>query len=238
MFLSNQEQYAELWKKESENLESHGTYRELAGLTPSGSVLEVGCGTGFGTLHLSKDRDVLSLDSNQLLIDSARALLAREGLEAHIHKCDFFSLTDEDKAIIKNFNPTTIVGWFIGGHGEDIFKYTEEEPDPITKSKLYREKIEDIIVSSDLCVDSVEYIHLASRGARIVGFTENDYIKASKEDYDTYVFKDAGFEVVEVKYLEWSRDGSEFQYGQAHNPNAAQGEAIPTITSILAKRIK
>jgi hypothetical protein len=236
--LSNPEQYSQRWKTESEFLESHGIYELLAKMTPQGNVLEFGCGIGNGTRHLSIDRSVLSLDSNQHLIDEASRHLDCIGANARIHKCDFFSLTKDDKEIIYEFKPKVIAGWFIGSHGVDIFKHTKEEPNEVTKSKLYREKIEDIIVSPDVCLASVDYIHLVNRGGLVVGFSENDYFNAAKEDYDMYVFGRVGFEVFKVKYINWPREGSEFQYGQAPNPNLAKGGTVPAITSIIARRVK
>ncbi|GEM_PF-1203317 len=236
--LSNPEQYSQLWKKESEHLESHGIYELLSKITPMGNILEFGCGIGKGTHHLSINRNILSLDSNETLINEANRYLDSIGASRTIYKCDFFELTADDKKIIKEFLPAVIVGWFIGSHGEDIFKHAQEEPNAITKSKLYREKIEDIIVSPDVCLASVEYIHLVNRGGRVVGFTEAQCFNETKKDYDSYVFRSIGFEVVEVKNIDWPREGSEFIYGQAHNPNLAKGETVPTITSILAKRIK
>lgn len=233
--LSNPEQYSNLWNDESEFLESHGIYSQLSKITPAGKVLEFGCGVGNGTRHLSADREVFSLDSNSQLIEKARNITNESVI---IHQCDFFDLTEEDKGVIAAFKPQVIVGWFIGGCGIDIFKHTQEESDVVTKSKLYREKIEDIVVSPDVCLESVEYIHLVNRGALAAGFSEAQIFIETKKDYDTYVFEKIGFEVVEVKNIDWPREGSEFQYGQAHNPNFVGETAVPAITSIVAKRVK
>lgn len=77
---------------------------------------------------------------------------------------------------------------------------------------------------------------MVNRGGIIEGSSDSEIFSETKKDYDTYVFGSVGFEVVEVKNYEWPRDGSEFQYGQAHNPILAKGKAIPMITSIVAKR--
>ncbi|MDH6024888.1 class I SAM-dependent methyltransferase [Vibrio splendidus] len=235
--LSSPEQYSQLWKTESEQLESNNIYEQLSKMIPCENTLEFGCGIGNGTIHLAKKRDVLSLDNNQSLIEQAMTRLESQGTKYQIHKCDFFNLGETEKQLICTFEPKVIVGWFIGSHGEDIFKNTKEEPHPITKSKLYREKIEDIIISSDVCIDSVEYINLANRGEVVVGFSEKEIFDSQKADYDTHVFKKIGFEVVEVNQVEWVREKSEFSYGQDHNPILAKGERVPVITSIIAKRI-
>ena len=235
--ISNTERYAEDWAKESNQLEGNSIYQKLANLTPPGSVLEFGCGVGNGTLYLAKDRTVLSFDNNRPLIEQALIRLKKLGIEPQIHECDFFRLGDTETKLINELKPKVIVGWFIGSHGQDIFQHTPEEPNPIEKSKLYREKIEDIIISPHVCIDSVEYIHLASRGEIVTGFSDEYIFKSQKENYDTYVFNQIGFEVVDVKSFEWARENSDFLYGQAHNPILAKGERVPMVTSIIAKRV-
>jgi len=236
--LSNPSQYSEQWKNESEHLENHGIYQLLSKKTPKGDVLEFGCGVGNGTRYLSTDRNVLSLDSNEHLIEEAAKYLSSVGSNAKIHKCDFFDLTKDDKDVIDEFKPKVIAGWFIGSHGVDIFKRTTEEPNNLTKSKLYREKVEDIIVSHDVCLASVEYIHLVNRVALVAGFSEEEYSSAVKEDYDEHIFGKMGFEVSEVERIDWPREGSEFHYGSAPNRNLAEGETVPAIISIIARRVK
>jgi len=70
--LSNPEQYSKLWTSESGFLDSHNIYEKLSKLTPLGNVLEIGCGIGAGTQHLSNGRNVLSLDISKHLIQSWR----------------------------------------------------------------------------------------------------------------------------------------------------------------------
>ncbi len=235
--LSGPEKYSEIWGKESGQLDANDVYEKLAALAPPGNTIEFGCGVGNGTAHLSRERKVLSFDNNKGLIAEARSRLSDAGIKHQIHECDFFNLSDQDKKLISDFKPKVISGWFIGSHGEDILKRTEEEPQPIVKSKLYREKIEDIIISNYVCVDTVDYIHLVSRGSLAEEYTEKDFLEAEKDDYDTYVFNQIGFEVVDVKCIEWAREGSEFLYGLVTNPNIAKGKSVPMITSLIAKRI-
>ncbi|HGN2959926.1 TPA: class I SAM-dependent methyltransferase [Proteus mirabilis] len=238
LIATNKEQYSNLWMNESNHIESQGIYEELTKLIPhDGNVLEFGCGIGNATKWLLNGHDVLSLDSNEYLINQACNKLTGLGLKPNIHNCDFFSLSSDDKKIISDFSPKIIVGWFLGSCGEDIVNHTKEQPDPNEKGKLFREKIEDIIVSTDICLPSVEYIHLAARGTVVNSCTDEQLFDSQKEDYETYVFNQVGFEVIKVDKMPWVRDGSNFQYGQANNPNFAGGSATPSVISILAKRI-
>lgn len=233
--INDLEKYSIEWGKESNLLERHDIYSYLSKITSSGRVLEFGCGVGNGTQHLSQEREVLSLENNPSLIKTARSLVNDKVM---IRQSDFFNLTDEDRAVIMGFKPQVIVGWFLGGCGSDVFKHTKEERDFQNKSKLYREKIEDIIVSPEVCLASVESIHLVSRGLVDLKYTDDEIFKSQKEDYDKHVFEQVGFEVVEVKNIDWPIEDSEFQYGFAHNPNFKGVQAAPMITSILAKRVK
>lgn len=234
--LTNSE-YAEMWKKESDLINTNLLYKRLVDLLPSGNVLEIGCGCGNGTLELCKARKVLSLDINPFLINKTKELL-KDNQNVTIHKCDFLKLKREDKAIINDFMPEIIVGWFLGGNGIDVLKHTLEESVLEKKPKLYREKLEDKIVSSDVCLPSVKIIHLVTRGTQVEGFTDT-YSRASiKEDYDTYVFKKIGFAVTQVDFFDWDDKESDFQYVAAENPLLEKGPQKKRITSIIASREK
>ena len=234
--LTNSE-YADMWKKESDLINANRLYKGLADLLPSGNVLEIGCGCGNGTLELCKTRKVLSLDINPFLIDKTKELV-KHSQNVTIHKCDFLQLKRNDKAIITEFMPEIIVGWFLGGNGIDVLKHTLEETVLEKKPRLYREKLEDKIISSDVCLPSVKIIHLATRGTQVESFTDT-YSKASvREDYNTYVFNKIGFEVTQVDFFDWDDKNSDFQYVAAENPLLVSGNQKKRITSIIASRIK
>lgn len=234
--LSNAVQYSGIWERESQSFESHNVYKQLAQQIPFVPVLEVGCGIGNGTKYLADGRAVLALDNNEHLIPKASAQLKEAGQSAQIHHCDLFELNDEDLKVITDFQPKAVVAWFIGSHGEDIFARTSGELDINEKSKLYRECIEDVIVSDKVSVASVDIINLVSRGTIATSCSDAEIFESQKADYDKYVFDPVGFEVYDVKVSRWDRTGSMFEYGQAHNPNFVGGETALAITSIFARR--
>ena len=234
----NKEQYANFWEPESINFNSNKIYEILSKSIPNGNVLEIGCGIGIGTHYLSLNNEVLSLDNNKFLIEKAKIYLDHQNSKYQIYQCELFQLTQDDKKIIHRFKPNIIVGWFLGAGGEIVNKYTREENDINNKGKLYREKLEDIIVSDNLLVDSVETINFAIRSARLAKASKEEIFLAQKEDYDTYVFKYVGFEVTTVDVIDWDTVNSNFTYSSVANPNLLEGELIPTIISITAKRIK
>jgi len=232
--------YAGIWKNESDGLNKAEVYKNLAALTPEGNVLEFGCGSGLSTGHLLANHNVLSLENNTQLIAYAKEHLIAKGFEPNILECNFFSLSEDDKKAISEFAPEVIVGWFIGGSGDDQIEQFPAESDPRNMMKLYREKIEDIIVSPDVCTSSVEYIQVANRGMGIVGADPQEMFNDQKADYDLHVFSPNGFEVVKVDTFTWAADKSQFPYQQVHNPNFNGGkptEVEPLIFSIIAKRV-
>ena len=234
----NKEQYAISWEAESNSLENNGIYKKLVDLLPDGKVLEIGCGNGMGTHWLSQKHDVLSLDNNEYLIKKTKEYLNSQNDKYQIHKCDLFKLTKEDNEVIKKFKPNIIVAWFIGGAGENVNKYIKEGTSLGEKVKLYRERIEDIIVSDSILTDSVEIINFAIRVA-IPSNISNEYLSdEQKKEYDTYVFKNTNFGVNDVSRIKWDIDKSSFRYSMSKYQNISEGsELTPTVISISAKKL-
>lgn len=238
--LSTHKTYSDLWKKESDALDKSNVYQNLAAFTPDGNVLEFGCGAGQSTGHLLKSHTVLSLENNEYLIQTATDYLLGLGFSPNIRKCDFYAMNDDDKQAIRDFGPKVITGWFIGGSGEDQVLRIPNQPNPTELMKSYREGIEDIIVSPDVCIESVDYIQLGMRGFGLVNSDKKREFADTKANFDQFVFSKAGFEVIAVDSFVWEVDKSVFPYANAKNPNFNGGkpaQTIPLITSILAKRI-
>lgn len=229
--LLNKEQYCNTWMEESEIFRKKMVYQWLTNFTPNGNILELGCGSGQGTYQLLKKHQVLSLDNNDFLINEAAKLIKEQ---AKIHKCNFLELTQEDKNIIKDFAPKVIVGWFLGSDGEEVEKYTDKGTNSEEKWDQYRKKIEDIITSPDICTPSVEYIHLANRNIFSSNYNEQKTFAATKKEYDTSIFSEINFEVVDVKIMAWPTKDSHFQY--IGNQYYSNENSFKAIVSILARR--
>ncbi|MFF7864486.1 class I SAM-dependent methyltransferase [Pseudomonas monteilii] len=228
-------QYSGEWEEESQSLESHGIYEVLAEALPQGRVLEVGCGTGNGTVRIANGREVLALDNNPFLIAKAQDRLKKAGCAAQIRQCDFFDLAEEDRAAIQAFMPNVVVAWFIGSHGADVSRRTPDDVHPVERAKLYREGIEDVVASSQIAVGSVDIINLVWRGVR-ASSTYQEVYDALKADYDQFVFGPAGFEVYDLYIHDWNRTGSTFMYSHAHNPKFAGGPTDAVVVSLFARR--
>lgn len=228
--------YAEHWKNESELFESQGIYKRLSAITPDGNVLEIGSGVGFATIALAATRAVLALEGNLDLANEARSRVQSSGANAEIVVTDFLAPSTEAVERVKGFAPEVIVGWFIGSNADDQEKYVAADVPFDERAKTYREHVEDALVALPLCQPSVQWVHLVGRGGRVLGIPEEEAKQAHEEDYNQYVFHPNGFEVVDVQFLDWERQGSSFQYRNAPNPNLAPGQTIPLIQSLLAKR--
>jgi len=228
--------YAEHWEKESALYESQGVYERLSGITPDGNVLEIGSGVGLATVALAATRTVLALDSNLDLVEKARSRIRSSGAKAEVVVTDFLAPSTETVERIKGFAPEVIVGWFLGSNADDQEKYVAADVPWDERAKKYREHVEDALVTLPLCQPSVEWVHLVSRGGSVLGIPEEEAKQAHKEDYNEYVFHPNGFEVVDVQFLDWGRQGSSFHYGEAPNPNLVPGQKTSLIISLLAKR--
>lgn len=237
IFLSNPEIYAGQWEEESKIFDRLEVYEKLAlhlGETaPAGRILEFGCGIGLGTRYLARNHELLSLDNNPYLIEQAQKNFGEFSDRIHIRQCDFFNLTDEDKCAINDFQPTIIIGWLIGSHGHDIFTNTEDEPIINLKPKKYREKIEDIILSSDICLPSVQFVHFVNRGEMDLKSTIDKCVEATKENYNQFVFNPNGFTAINVKILDWNNKDSEMPYVN----NGSVKKSKPILESIIARRM-
>ncbi|MCK9814593.1 class I SAM-dependent methyltransferase [Pseudomonas sp. MAFF 302046] len=227
--------YASQWAHESTHIESQGTYQWLSSVTPSGNVLEIGSGIGFGTISLAATRAVLSLDSNVDLIEKARMRVQSCGVNAEILCTDFLRPSTEAIARIQSFVPKVVVAWFVGSNADDQEKHASEVP-WLERAKKYRENVEDAVLALPLCQPSVEWVHLATRTGRVSGFTDEQVKLSQLENYDQYVFHPNGFEVTDIQIMPWDRQDSQFGYQDSFNPNRAPGPSEPAILSILAKR--
>jgi SAM-dependent methyltransferase len=233
----NKEQYASSWELESHTLEDNEIYEELVDLLPNGKVLEIGCGSGISTHYLAQKHDMLSLDNNQYLIDKAKQHLDSKNDKYQIHKCDLFNITKEDKKIIQDFQPDIVVAWFIGSAGEDVNINIQDKVGLAEKVKLYREKIEDIIVSENILMNSVKTIYFALRGMTPTSVSDEEMYNGQKKDYDTYVFQNTDFEVTNVKSIQWNIEKSSFRYSMTDNPNISKdAELVPTVIAIGAEK--
>jgi hypothetical protein len=237
MELSDSKTYADRWEKESASFEAGQVYAWLSGIAPKENVLEIGVGVGLGTAALAVGRRVLGVDNNEHLASKARERIAATGIDASIVVMDLLAPTPEGVGEIQAFAPTGIAAWLLGGSGDDQMKYLAADVPFEDRAKKYREHLEDAIMSSRICPPSVQWIHFAIRSWRIAEATDALVKQAQKENYDEWVFHPHGFDVVDVQLFEWDRNGSSFTYIDARHASQMEGTRMPTVVSILARRM-
>ena len=71
--------YSEFWERESYQFQNNEIYDYLSKIIPTEATFEVGCGAGWSTLSLAKNRPVLAIDNNSHLIGLAQARLQSHG---------------------------------------------------------------------------------------------------------------------------------------------------------------
>ncbi len=227
--------YAEHWMIESELFGRQGVYDKLSVITPQRKVLEIGAGTGLSTAALAVNHDVLAIDSNAFLLEQVRGRVASLD-NVRILGTDFLTPAPQAVQCIQEFAPDVIVGWFLGSNVDDQERHVTGNVGIMDLAKKYREKIEDAILSAPLLQPSVQWVHFAFRGGRLTSASLEEAERAGAENYNQHVFHPNGFELVEIKTLDWDRDESEFMYVETGHPSNVGKEVIPTITSMLAQR--
>ncbi|ENX00425.1 hypothetical protein F900_02096 [Acinetobacter modestus] len=231
--LTNEITYADLWERDSNTYEFSGLYEKLANVMPEGRTLEVGTGIGLGTIHISQKNEILSLDKNEYLVEKARKNLLNAGIKDTIHICNIFNLCANDIKIISNFKPKVITGWFIGSHSEDYDKYAGDIQF-LKRPQHYRQRMEDIIISEIICVQTVDFIHFAVRGGIVDGYSEDEAKSVQAKFYNEYVFNKINFEVSKIDLFEWDDKNLNMQYVT----NRSDTESKSYVFSIIAKRNK
>ncbi len=86
----------------------------MAGLLAGRRVLEIGCGVGFSTAALlRRGLAVLAIDA----LPECLAATRQRGCDSDLTllQADLAALNDEQKAIIANFQPDTVVCWLMAG---------------------------------------------------------------------------------------------------------------------------
>lgn len=227
--------YADHWERESRAYEEQDIYRALARITPAQRTLEIGCGIGLGTVHLARDRQVLSIDNNLRLIHLARHSIQNAGVDARVVHDDAFSVTELTASQVEAFGPEGIVCWFAGSHPDDVLRHTSSTVPPQERPGQYRENLEDLLLQPPLCGQSVEWIHFAYRVGVAIAASPEEIIEATTVDYNTYVLMDSPFRVANVEVFDWSP--GELEYIFASNPAFMGGQVQRKVISLLARRI-
>jgi|GEM_PF-730068 len=83
--------YADQWEKSSEYFHSNGEYQWMVdNIRKYEVVLEVGCGSGYGTLELLRNRHkVISIENNEYCLEQAKNKIENEGFIVNTDMTEF-----------------------------------------------------------------------------------------------------------------------------------------------------
>lgn len=229
----NAETYAEHWSDEATRFDEQNLYGTLAGISPKGRVLEIGCGNGLGTKQLASNREVLVIDNNRFLLQKAKENNSSNP-NITFMEADIFALSPEQIKMITDFVPQGIVAWLMGSDADIVESRTPKNTALLERPKLYREAVEDILVCEPLCTPSVKWIHLANRVEVDAEASEQAVIDATIQDYESYMLSNSDFRVSDVKIIDWNKKPGGFMYANAANQNFKAARVRSCVISILA----
>lgn len=227
--------YAKHWSDEARHFDEQNLYAKLAEITPKERVLEIGCGNGLGTRKLASDREVLIIDNNRFLLQKAKENnLNNPNVE--FMEADIFELTPDQIARISDFSPLGIVTWLMGSDPDTVESRTPKNTPRDVRPKLYREAVEDLLVSGPLCTPGIKWIHLANRVGIDANASNQEIHDATVQDYESYMLSQSDFRVSDVKIIDWNQNSDGFMYVRAANHDFKASSVRNSVISILATR--
>lgn len=229
------ETYAKYWSDEARCFDQQNLYAELAKITPSERVIEIGCGNGFGTRQLASDREVLILDNNHFLLQKAKENNLNNP-NVQFMEADIFALTPDQITRILDFSPLGIVAWLMGADPDTVESRTPKNTTLSERPKLYREAVEDLLVLEPLCTSGIKWIHLANRVGIAANASDQEICDATVQDYEGYMLSKSDFRVSDVKIIDWNQNSGGFMYVRAANPNFKAPSVRNCVISIMATR--
>jgi SAM-dependent methyltransferase len=157
-------EFIDYWQKEGEAYAKRGDYDWMASLVPGKRVLEIGCGTGFGTLALVKRGvAVLALDSLPECLEVTRERIKEiPNAEAAFLQAEVTTLDDAARSNIESFAPDTVVCWLMGAPAETTSASPSDGGQAVA---AYREKVHRAVAELAASLVSVRALHLVDRTA-------------------------------------------------------------------------
>lgn len=150
--------FLDSWALNSEQYNRAGDYVWMAAQLPTGRVLDIGCGLGFGTAALmQKGCELLAVDNIPQCISITEERLSALPGEFQLLTADVEKLSSADRAIIDKFAPEIMTCWLMGVPSD-----VTQEGDLLTVSD-YRIRLHRQAVKLAASLSSVHTVHFVDR---------------------------------------------------------------------------
>ena len=192
--MNDESLYAQQWDVSSKYFYEKGHYHWMASkIGQFSTVLEIGCGTGYGTVALiEKGFDVISIDKNAVCIERAKALIDTMKLT---DKVQFITgdIADDTfrKNLLNDYSFDVVICWNVGTYWnremmQYYLPYMLEYGLTISQIKQNPESSYSELVIWETCrIAKLKGVaaHIVDRGAETVTAYTDPYYKSLKTEF-------------------------------------------------------
>lgn len=226
--------FIDYWQKEGEAYYKRGDYDWMASLVPGRRILEIGCGTGFGTLALAKrGLAVLALDSLPECIEVSRERIkALPNTEIVFLRAEVTDLDDAARSTIECFAPDTVVCWLMGAPADTTGAGPADAGQAVA---AYREKVHRSVAELAASLTGVLALHLIDRTA--IPWQAKDIGRDTLVQYHTgKTLADLPFKAERRNALYRKLEDNAGGLAEIRRSHPALKSVVPTLASLLAER--
>lgn len=222
------------WQKEGEAYAKRGDYDWMAALVPGKRVLEIGCGTGFGTLALARrGLAVLAVDSLAECLEVTRERVREmAGADVAFLQAEVTALDAAARHAIESFAPDAVVCWLMGAPAETTSATPSDAGQAVA---AYREKVHRAVAELAAGLGAVRALHFVDRTA--IPWQAKDIGRDTLVRYHTgKTLADLPFVAERKNALYRKLEDNVIDLAEIRRSHPALKSVVPTLASLLAER--